>query len=92
MVVQVITAVTGTGRGGVKKNLKAILKKHSTDSLERTDILGISKISFAPELWGLILVQQEYQEANSLDKIITVIISLAIMNMHENPKICCRNS
>jgi len=32
MIIQVINGATGTGRGGKKKNLTAILEKHSADS------------------------------------------------------------
>ena len=44
MIIPVITAATGTVTKGVKKNLKAIPGKHSTDSLQKTAILVTSHI------------------------------------------------
>jgi hypothetical protein len=44
MIILVITVATKIVTKGIKKNLKAIPGKHSTDSLQKTAILGTSHI------------------------------------------------
>jgi hypothetical protein len=44
MVIPVITRATEIVTRGLKENLEAILRKDSTDSLQKTAILGISHI------------------------------------------------
>jgi hypothetical protein len=69
MIVPVITGATGIVTKGLKNFLKAIPGKHSTDTLQKTAILGTSHV-----IWkvlqcetrslsgGLPLVQEKYQE------------------------------
>ena len=44
MIVPVITGATGVVTKGLKKNVEAIPGKHSTDSLQKTAIIGTSHI------------------------------------------------
>ena len=42
MIIPVITGAIGRVTKGLKKNLKAVLWKHSIDSLQKTALLGTS--------------------------------------------------
>jgi hypothetical protein len=44
MIIPVIIGATGIVTKGLKKNLEAIPEKHSTDSLQKTAVLGTSHI------------------------------------------------
>jgi hypothetical protein len=44
MITQVVIGATGIVTKGLKKNLEAIPGKHSTESLQKTAILGTSHI------------------------------------------------
>jgi hypothetical protein len=44
MIIPVVIGATGIVTEGLKKNLEAILGKHSIDSLQKTAILGTSHI------------------------------------------------
>jgi hypothetical protein len=45
MIIPVIIGATGTVTKGLKKNLEAILRNHSTDSLQQTAIFGTAHIT-----------------------------------------------
>jgi hypothetical protein len=49
VVIPVVIGATEIVRRGLRKNLEAILGKHSTDSLKKTAILGTSHI-----IWKLL--------------------------------------
>ena len=44
LIIPVVIGATGTAKKGTKKNLKATPGKHSTDSLQKTAVLGTSQI------------------------------------------------
>jgi hypothetical protein len=44
MIIPVVIGATGIVTKGLKKNVEAITGKHSTDSLQKTAILGTSHI------------------------------------------------
>ena len=64
-IIPVITRATGMVTEGLKKNMEAIPRKHSIDSLKKTAILGTSHITrevlpLKPERRGSPLVQGKY--------------------------------
>ena len=75
-IIPIIIGATGTVTRSFGKNLEAVPGKHSTDSLQKTAILGalhiIRKIlqcgSLKPERWGSPLVQEKYQKEKACDK------------------------
>jgi len=77
----IIIAATGIVTRSLRKNLEAAPGKHSTDSLQKTAILGalhiIRKIlqcgSLKPERWGSPLVQEKYQEERPVTRYIHIV-------------------